>query len=137
MKKMLFGKPSIKIQHLGLLILRVGFGLIMIPNHGWPKLIHFAERKNQFMNFMGLGSTTSLILVIFAELFCSILLMLGFFTRLAIIPLLITTFVIMHTHDWAFFGKHELVTAFMIAYFALLLLGPGKYSLDHYFIKKQ
>jgi putative oxidoreductase len=136
MKKFLFGKPGNATLHFALFLLRAGFGLLMIPNHGWPKLIGFNEKKSQFMDFIGLGAPISLALVIFAELGCSVLLILGLFTRLALIPLIITTLVIMHTHNWAFFSKHELVSAFMLAYIVLLLLGPGKYSLDNYLFKK-
>ena len=33
------------------------------------------------MNFLGIGSTTSLVLVVFAEFFCAIFLVMGLFTR--------------------------------------------------------
>ena len=29
---------------LGLLVLRVGAGVMLIAGHGWPKLVHFSER---------------------------------------------------------------------------------------------
>lgn len=116
--------------NLATLFLRIGFGALMIPSHGYAKLTHFAEKKDTFMSFMGLGSTFSLSLTIFAELFCSILIILGLFTRLATIPLLITIFVILGIHNWEIFGEHELVPAFLIGYLAILLLGPGKYSID-------
>ncbi len=121
---------------LAALILRVGFGILMIPSHGYAKLISFNERKDEFMDFLGLGGTVSLSLAIFAELFCSILLIFGLLTRLASIPLLVTTLVIMSVHNWEFFGKHELATAFLIGYISIFLLGPGKFSLDHLIFKK-
>lgn len=108
----------------------------MIPHHGYAKLVEFAERKGQFMSFMGLGSTMSFSLVIFAEFFCSLFLIVGLFTRLATIPLLITVLVIMSVHNWEFFGKHELASAFFIGYLAIFLLGPGKFSLDYLFFKR-
>ena len=123
-------------SNLTSLILRVGFGMLMIPNHGYAKLVEFGERKGQFMSFMGLGSTTSLSLAIFAEFFCSIFLIFGLFTRLSAIPLLITVLVIMSVHNWEFFGKHELASAFFIGYFAVFLLGPGKFSLDYLLFKR-
>jgi putative oxidoreductase len=130
MKKLFYHSYSAGAFNLAMLILRLGFGILMIPKHGWAKLSNFAARKDSFMNFMGLGSEVSLGLATFAEFFCSILLILGLFTRLAAIPLIITTLVIMNQHNWEFFGKHELVPAFLFAYIAILLLGPGKYSLD-------
>lgn len=119
--------------NLAMLLLRIGFGLLMIPNHGYAKLVSFSERKNDFMDFMGLGGSLSLSLAIFAEFACSILIILGFFTRLATLPLIITMLVILSVHNWEIFGKHELVPAFLLGYVAILLLGPGKYSLDQRF----
>ena len=118
------------------LILRIGFGVLMIPNHGYVKLIEFNERKDTFMSFMGLGGSLSLSLAIFAEFFCSIFLILGLFTRLAIIPLLITMLVIFSVHNWEMLGRYELGTAFFVGYLALLFIGPGKFSLDYLLFKK-
>ncbi|HLS94797.1 MAG TPA: DoxX family protein [Sphingobacterium sp.] len=123
-------------SNLAAFVLRIGFGVLMIPKHGYVKLVEFNERKDQFMDFLGLGGTVSLSLAIFAEFFCSILLILGLFTRLATIPLLITVLVIFSVHNWEFFGKYELVTAFFIGYLGILALGPGKFSLDYLLFKK-
>lgn len=137
MKQFLFGKPSAKTIHIVLLLLRVVWGFTMIPKHGWAKLSNFQTIKLKFMDFMGLGSTASLSLAIFAEFFCSILLILGLGTRLATIPLLITMVVIMQQHEWMLLGKYESVIFYFFGYLFIFLLGPGKYSLDHKWIKKQ
>lgn len=122
-------------SNLTALILRLGFGILMIPKHGYVKLVEFNERKEQFMDFFGLGGTVSLSLAIFAEFFCSILLVIGLFTRLATIPLIVTVMVIFSVHDWQLFGKYELATAFFIGYLSILAIGPGKYSLDYFLLK--
>jgi putative oxidoreductase len=100
-------------------------------NHGYGKLIKFSELKDTFMNFMGLGSTTTLVLVIFAEFFCSILIILGLFTRLATIPLIITMSValIKVTHG-DFFNKGETASLYLLAYITILFIGPGRASVD-------
>ena len=128
--KLLSTKYSAGAFSAAMFILRLGVGLLMM-NHGYSKLIKFAEMKNQFMNFMGLGTSTSLILVIFAEFFCSILIVLGLFTRLATIPLIITMSVVLIkvTHG-NFFDKGELPSLFLLAYITLLLVGPGRASVD-------
>lgn len=130
------GTPA---SSLTALILRIGFGILMIPYHGYAKLAEFNERKDEFMDFLGLGSTVSLSLAVFAEFFCSILLILGLFTRLATIPLLATTLVIFLVHSWALLGsaQYELATAFFIAYLSILTLGPGKFSLDYLIFKRR
>lgn len=126
-----------KSSNLAAFILRVGFGALMIPYHGYVKLVEFNERKDQFVDFLGLGGTVSLSLAVFAEFFCSILLVLGLFTRLAILPLLATTLVIFSVHNWELFGQYELGTAFFIAYLSILALGPGRYSLDYLIFKRK
>ncbi len=137
MKKFFLSVPKGTFSsNLSALILRVGFGVLMIPNHGYVKLVEFSERKNNFISFMDLGSTFSLTLAIFAEFFCSLLLIIGLFTRLAILPLLITTLVIFSVHNWELFGKYELATSFFVAYLAIFFIGPGKFSLDYLLFKK-
>lgn len=136
MKKFFLSTSNKATQDLGLLILRLGVGFLMIPKHGWVKLMNFESIQGGFVSFLGMSSSVSLGLTIFAEFFCSLFIMFGFFTRLACIPLIICTLVIFSVHDWNFLGKQELVTMFMIGYISILLLGPGKYSLDRMLFKK-
>ncbi len=112
------------------LVLRVGLGVLMIPTYGYGKLVNFSEKKGDFYNLFGMGSELSMGLAIFAEVVCSVLLIVGLFTRLATIPLMITMLVVISIHDWELFGKHELAPAFLTGYLAILFLGPGKYSFD-------
>jgi putative oxidoreductase len=78
-----------------------------------------------------------LILTVFAEFVCSILLIVGLGTRLALIPLIITMLVavfIVHAPDGMDKKEHGLM--YLLPYFALFLLGSGKFSLDA-FLKKE
>lgn len=136
MKNFLFSTNNKNTANLALFILRIGFGALMVT-HGWAKLMNFEKMQESFMDFMGLGATVSLSLVIFSEFFCSILLMLGFLTRWATIPLIVTAIVISSAHQWDFFGESELGSAYLVAYISILLLGPGKYSLDHFLVLKR
>ncbi|MDA3614318.1 DoxX family protein [Polluticaenibacter yanchengensis] len=131
MKKVLFStttKPwAIDIASL---LLRIVFGALMIP-HGYGKLQNFDTYKAKFMSFMGLSQSISLGLAIFAEFFCAILLILGLFTRFSTIALIITFIVVVFkAHPMDFFGDGEMGTLYLGAYISILLLGPGKYSLD-------
>jgi len=138
MKKVLFSHSFSKSTFsLATLILRVGLGALMIPNHGWAKFSGFAEKKAHFISFMGLSSELSLGLATFAELFCSVLLIIGLFTRLASIPLIIVMLTALGiAHQWDILG-HELPFALLIGFIAILLLGPGKYSCDTLIYKKK
>ncbi|WP_177762142.1 DoxX family protein [Flavobacterium sp. I3-2] len=136
MKNFLFSTNNKNTANLALFILRIGFGALMVT-HGWAKLMNFEKMQESFMDFMGLGATVSLSLVIFSEFFCSILLMIGFLTRWATIPLIVTAIVISSAHQWDFFGESELGSAYLVAYISILLLGPGKYSLDNFLVLKR
>jgi len=130
MKKLLSTKYSNGAFNAAMLLLRLGAGVLMM-GHGYDKLIHFGSRHNSFMNFLGIGSTLSLSLVIFAEFFCSLFIIMGLFTRLATIPLIITmSIALFKAHNAEIFGKGELPTLYLACYLLLLLLGPGKISID-------
>ena len=83
------------------------------------------------MNFMGLGTTVSLALVVFAEFFCSIFLILGLFTRLAVIPIMIEMAVaLFKVHNGDLFDAGERATIYLVCTLVILLCGPGKISID-------
>jgi len=89
MKKLFSTKTSDTSFTIATLLLRLGFGGLLLVNHGWHKLTHFAEMQRQFVDPLGLGPTVSLSLVVFAEFFCSAFVILGLFTRLACVPIII------------------------------------------------
>jgi putative oxidoreductase len=130
MKKLLSTKYSAGRFNFSMLILRLSLG-VLIANHGYDKLIHFSEMQNHFYNFIGLGSTLSLALAVFAEFFCSIFIILGLFTRLAIIPVIVVMSVVvfMVTHG-QILGSGERGTIYLAASLVLLFCGPGRISLD-------
>lgn len=118
-------------SNLAKLILRLGFGGFML-SHGIPKLMKlFAGGAIQFPDPLGVGATTSLILTVFAEVICAALIVVGYKTKWASIPLVITMLVaafIVHGADpW---GKKEFALLYAIGYIAIGMLGAGKYSLD-------
>ncbi len=130
MKKLLSTKYSAGAFNTAMLLLRLGLGILMMA-HGYQKLTGFGEMQHKFMNFMGLGSTTSLALVVFAEFFCSIFLILGLFTRFAAIPLIIVTLVIIFKlNNGNIFGDAEIAAVYLSGYLVLLLVGPGRVSVD-------
>lgn len=115
---------------IGKLALRVSISVMMLT-HGWPKLTHFSERAPTFSDPLHVGSTNSLALTIFAEVFCAILAALGFAARLSSAILVFTMLVaglVVHGGDpWA---KQEKALLFAAAYLAVVLIGPGRYCVD-------
>lgn len=77
-------------------------------------------------------------LVVFAEMFCSLAIILGFAVRLAAIPLIITMLVaafIIHGDDpWQ---KKEFALLYLTPFLVLVFSGAGRYSLDMMLFKKQ
>lgn len=114
----------------GMFILRAGLGILMLDS-GIMTIQNFDVLSGKFINFMGMGSSVSLGLVVFAEVVCAGLIVLGLFTRLACIPLIITLAVALgKAHDWDIFKTGEIATLFLIGYTAILFCGPGKFSAD-------
>ena len=116
--------------NLATFILRIGLGVLMIP-HGYDKLVHFMQYKKDFYNLLGMGSTVSLAVVVFAELFCSVFLIMGLFTRvIAAILAIEMTIVVFSEHHGQVFGEGEHGMLYLTGYLAIVLLGPGRASLD-------
>ena len=118
-------------EDLGKLLLRVVPGGIMLLDHGWPKLVGFGEMMETFPDPIGLGPGLSLGLIVFAEVLCALLVVLGVWTRLSTIPLIIDMAVITFvTHGDDILGKGESGLIYLMVFLGILLLGGGRFSLD-------
>ncbi len=130
MKKLLSTNYSAPAFNIAMFLLRVTFGVFMMMS-GYDKLVHFADQKNHFMDFLGMGSTFSLCLVIFAEFFCALFVIIGLFTRLSAIPLIICMSVALFmAHHGDVLGKGQHAAMFLCVFLIIALLGPGKASVD-------
>uniref|UniRef100_UPI0040473164 DoxX family protein n=1 Tax=Algoriphagus sp. TaxID=1872435 RepID=UPI0040473164 len=120
-----------KLQDLGLLLVRLLAGGMMLT-HGIPKISRFfGEGPVKFADPFGLGPEISLGLAIFAEVGCSFLVMIGFKTRWATIPLMITMLVaVFYAHAADPFSKKELPLLFFTLFLSILISGGGRYSVD-------
>lgn len=120
------------MNSFGLLLMRVVSGAFMLFGHGLPKLNRlFSSGEIKFGDPLGIGTIPSLALTVFAEFFCSILLILGFFTRGALIPLIIAMAVAGFIHHSADpFLQKEKAFLFLLIFVGQFIFGPGKYSLN-------
>jgi len=115
-----------------LLTARVIFGLLFLA-HGIQKWNHFQELSSTFPDPLGVGSSVSLTLAIFAELACSIGFIFGILYRLALIPMIFTmlmAFFVIHGGDS--FDVKELAFVYLIVFALMYITGPGKYSVDYF-----
>ena len=121
---------------IAILMVRVVISVLMLT-HGIPKLSTLLSGDVQFPPLFGLSATASLTLTVFAEVFCSLLILVGFGTRLATIPLIITMLVaVLFIHGTDPFSKQELGLLYLLPYAALLISGSGKYSIDYLLHRK-
>lgn len=119
------------LQNIGLFILRVFVAIFLLIGHGWPKLMQYSQVSLTFPDPIGVGKSVSLILVILAEVGCSLLLILGLFTRIAAGALfinMVVAIVVVHAMDpWQ---QKELPLLYALFFLVLMLTGAGSYSLD-------
>lgn len=118
-------------EDFGYLVLRVGAGGTMFWQHGWPKLMAFSERMDSFADPFGLGPAFSLILILLAEVLCSALIVLGLWTRIATIPLIIgMAVVVFMVKGDAAFAEKELAAVYLMAFLTILFTGSGRFAVD-------
>ena len=126
------GKDS-ACTNFALLVFRAWLGVAMLANHGYDKLTTYGEKSAGFPDPLGVGHAMSMVLVIFAEFFCSLLLITGLLTRFAALVLvfnLSVAFIVVHKAVLS--GQHsgELAFIYLAGYVVLLIAGPGRYSAD-------
>ncbi|HLT07013.1 MAG TPA: DoxX family protein [Cyclobacteriaceae bacterium] len=120
-----------------LLGVRVVIAVLMLV-HGFPKLgMLLSGASISFPAVMGMSPALSLLLAVLAEVLCSLLILIGLGTRLAVLPLIITMLVaVFHIHLQDPFSAKELGLHYLLVYVMLLLCGSGKYSVDRLVWKK-
>lgn len=131
MKRLFSTRYTDNAISISMLVLRVALGMMMMVSHGYPKLMTFAQKSGSFPDPFHIGHMPSMAMAIFAEFFCSVLLMLGLLTRFACIPLIVTMCVALFvSHNGEIFGAGEKAAVFLVGFIAILFVGPGKVSLD-------
>ncbi len=136
-KRFLFpSQPSSTLVSIQLLSARLILGMLFL-NHGVEKWASYKTLVETFPDPLYIGSHLSLILVIFAELICSVAFMFGFLYRIALIPMIISmavAFFLVHSADPM--STKELALIYLVSFVLMYIAGPGRYSVDYMFCRR-
>jgi putative oxidoreductase len=117
----------------GVFLLRISVSLLML-SHGIPRALEYDTLVQTFPDPLNVGTEMSAMLILFAEVGCSILLLLGLFGRLASAALFIAMMVAAFAHHFADpWAMKELPVLYATVYACLTLTGPGSTSIDAWF----
>ena len=132
-KNFLFREPRLPFVYSAmLLVVRIVFG-VMFMTHGIAKWDAFNEMSENFPNPLGIGSTLSFWLAIFAEIACSFGFILGALFRLCLIPMIFTMCValfVIHAGDPL--ATKELALMYLTIFVLTFFSGPGRISIDEF-----
>jgi len=121
-------------RDLGLLFLRVSGAVFLLWVHGLPKLLDYTAQLLLIEDPFHLGANLTLILAIFAEVLCPLLIIAGVLVRLACLPILFVLLVallIVHP-QWSLF-EGQFGWLLLILFTSIFIAGPGRLALNDRF----
>src|SRR3990167_634023 len=120
-----------RAQDFGLLFLRVTGGVFLLWVHGLPKLLNFSAQLQVIEDSFHLGANVTLMLAIFAEVLCPLLIIAGVLVRLACLPILavlLIALLVVHA-QWSL-DEGQFGWLLLIVFTSLLIAGPGRLALN-------
>ncbi len=115
-----------------LLIMRMVVSVSMLA-HGIPKLAQLFVGNFDFPDPIGLGPELSLALTVFAEFYCSLFILMGYWSRFFAIPLIIVMLVaLLFVHGSEPVFDHTDILLYLLFYIIIVQTGAGKYSMTYY-----
>ncbi|MDE6100039.1 MAG: DoxX family protein [Paramuribaculum sp.] len=128
--------------NLARLFMRLFVGIMFIQ-FGIRQLVHFNELSSEFPSLFGFTPTACLVIMITIELLCSLAIMIGFMTRFATIPAILSMIaaeiyiikdLLPHEALWGVTSTQPgyLPIMFTGIFLFILLAGPGKISIDYF-----
>lgn len=139
-KKIYVTTTGYSYTHLGRLFLRLFVG-IMLLQFGIRQIGDAEMLKDTFPAVLGMGSEVSLWTMICIEIGCSVFIMAGFLTRIMIVPpfvaMTMAAYHLIHvatkaTYLLSWEQPAYLPIMFLGIFFFLILVGPGKISVDYF-----
>lgn len=126
-------KPArIGLQDFALLLFRIGVSLELIFAHGLKKVGIGVATAEQIPNPLQLPASLNNTMAIAANLFFPLLVILGLFTRLSVLPILavtLTGYFVLHWHDPLL--VKDIPYMYSLCFLLLFITGAGRFSIDH------
>jgi putative oxidoreductase len=120
-----------RARDAGLLFLRVSGGLFLLWVHGLPKLLDFSVQLQLIEDPFHLGSHLTLMLAIFAEVVCPLLIVAGVLARLACVPILFVLLVaLLVVHPQWSVAEGQFGWLLLILFATVFFAGPGRLALN-------
>ncbi|MEM7434485.1 MAG: DoxX family protein [Myxococcota bacterium] len=125
-----------QIADNGIFLLRVSVAIMML-SHGVPKALDYEQHIATFPDPLNVGTEISAMLILFAEVGCSILLLIGLLGRFAaatlFVAMMVAAFVFHFPDPWS---DKELPLLYAAIFACLTLTGPGSTSIDGWFARR-
>ena len=139
-KQLYIRSAGYSYTNLGRMFLRLFVG-VMLMQFGLRQWVHFDEELILFPTILGISPEILMPIMIIIEILCSLCIMVGFCTRLMVVPpflamliaecyLLSDTYMASYLISWS--QPAYLPMMFMGIYFFIFLVGPGKISVDYF-----
>jgi putative oxidoreductase len=122
------------MNNIALLLIRIVFAGSMLYGHGLGKFYRLIEGNLSFANPIGIGEAPTLVLAVFSEFLAPLFILIGYKTKIFSFFPAATMFVaafIVHLSDP--FARKEKAILFLIGFIVIMMMGPGKYSIDRKF----
>jgi putative oxidoreductase len=120
-----------RVQDWGLLFLRGSASLFLLWVHGLPKLLDYSAQLHVIEDPFHLGANLTLMLAIFAEVLCPLLIIVGLLVRLACLPILcvlLVAMVVVHP-QWSI-EEGQFGWLLLILFTSIFIAGPGRLALN-------
>ena len=120
---------------MGLLLLRLSFGVSLFLKHGVEKIAGFHQMLQGFPDPFHIGVRLSLLIATASDAVAAVLLTVGFATRPSAFFIACNIFAAwLLVHHGMFFGRDadhgEICVLYICGCLTVLLAGPGRYSMD-------
>ena len=129
--------PPSNTFNIAMLFFRVAISVELIIAHGLKKIGIGVSEAEKIPNPLHLPEAINQCFAVASNLFFPVFILLGLFTRLAILPVLavtLTGYFLLHWNDSLL--EKDMPFMYSVSFLLILFLGAGKYSLDYLINKK-